>query len=330
MEDASQECNLLSVAIDGISDDSSIYFAAFYTCIAFSTLTFVVSSITGNYSQVDKLWSITPFIYAWIAVVDQRTLIMAVVATIWGIRLTYNFHRRGGYHWPPWKGEEDYRWAYIQQGHFVPILKEPIPWILFNFGFISFYQNFLLLLTAAPAFVASTMATNAFCGDHVAPFNIFGLDGIAVVLMIAFIIMESVADNQQYAFQTEKYRQINAGEERTGEYADGFCQSGLFAIVRKPNYCAEQFIWISFYIFSVAATGTGKGFINWSAIGFILLVILFQGSGPFTEKLTLQKYPVKYAEYQTKVGLYIPRLSTLTSMFRPATASDGEKKSLLQ
>ena len=24
-------------------------------------------------------------------------------------RLTYNFNRRGGYSWPPWKGDEDYR-----------------------------------------------------------------------------------------------------------------------------------------------------------------------------------------------------------------------------
>jgi hypothetical protein len=34
---------------------------------------------------------------------------MAAVAAVWGLRLTYNFYRRGGYAWPPWTGEEDYR-----------------------------------------------------------------------------------------------------------------------------------------------------------------------------------------------------------------------------
>ena len=34
---------------------------------------------------------------------------MAAVSALWGLRLTYNFYRRGGYAWPPWTGEEDYR-----------------------------------------------------------------------------------------------------------------------------------------------------------------------------------------------------------------------------
>jgi steroid 5-alpha reductase family enzyme len=300
------QCDLLSAAIDGISDDSSPYYTAFYSCIFVSALTFVVSTVTRNYSQVDKLWSITPFAYAWMAVADQRTLLMAILATIWGIRLSWNFNRRGGYHWPPWKGEEDYRWAFIQTGHYIGVLKYPIPWMLFNLSFISFYQNFLLMLTAAPSFVAWSMATDPSCRGNSVPLNMFGLDGLATVLVLALIIIETTADNQQYAFQTEKYRQINAGVERKGQYADGFCQSGLYSIVRKPNYAAEQSIWISFYIFSIAATG-GK-LVNWSIIGCVLLVILFQGSGRFTEKLTLLKYPKKYAEYQKRVPLFVPRL----------------------
>ncbi len=31
---------------------------------------FVISTITNNYSQVDKLWSIIPVPYAWIVAVD--------------------------------------------------------------------------------------------------------------------------------------------------------------------------------------------------------------------------------------------------------------------
>jgi steroid 5-alpha reductase family enzyme len=75
---------------------------------------FVVSELTRNCSQVDKLWSIMPVVYVWYVAYaghfDTRLVLMAVVVTAWGARLTYNFARRGGYSWIPWAGEEDYRW----------------------------------------------------------------------------------------------------------------------------------------------------------------------------------------------------------------------------
>ncbi len=95
---------------------------------------FVVSQLTGNYSQVDKLWSLMPIGYtwyfAWAAEFAGRQVIMAMLVTIWGLRLTYNFWRRGGYHWLPWKGEEDYRWKVLREH---PVLKGKFRWTLFNF-----------------------------------------------------------------------------------------------------------------------------------------------------------------------------------------------------
>jgi len=92
---------------------------------------------------------------------------MTVVSTIWGVRLTWNFNRRGGYTWPLWGGEEDYRWPALRQG-IIPgftTLDKPIPWLIFNLTFISFYQNLLLWLTATPALVAwSVLKSNECCG----------------------------------------------------------------------------------------------------------------------------------------------------------------------
>lgn len=34
---------------------------------------------------------------------------MAILVNLWGIRLTLNFARKGGYSWKFWEGEEDYR-----------------------------------------------------------------------------------------------------------------------------------------------------------------------------------------------------------------------------
>jgi len=296
----SSSCDLLDSLLKGIGESGNPYNTATLVCAFAIFLTFIVSTLSGNYSQVDKIWSIIPAIYAWIAVCDTRTLLMACVATVWAVRLTWNFNRRGGYKWPLWDGDEDYRWAEIRKGRYIEILKNPVAWHFFNFGFISVYQNLLLLWIACPSLIAYTASKE--CGGTK---DLVLLDWIAASLFLLFIVIELIADNQQYEFQTEKYRRKNNGESLTGEYLDGFKQSGLFAIVRKPNYAAEQSIWISFYLFSVAATG-GRIW-NWSALGFILLCLLFQGSGMFTENLTRKKYP-EYDEYMKQVPLYFPFL----------------------
>lgn len=79
------------------------------------------------------LWSILPWFYIWIFVYysnfNLRLLIIGIFSLLWGIRLTYNFSRKGGY-----SGHEDYRWAYLRKA-----IPNKILWVLFNFFFISFY-----------------------------------------------------------------------------------------------------------------------------------------------------------------------------------------------
>jgi steroid 5-alpha reductase family enzyme len=290
------DCNLISALTEGFITTGNPYNSAIFVFVLFSGITFATSTLTKNYSQTDKLWSIMPVTYAWIPVCDARTLIMAMLATIWGVRLTWNFNRRGGYKWPQfWQGDEDYRWKEIQAGKFLPMFANPIVWHLFNLLFISMYQMFILMISASPSYVAYTVA-------KCSPRDIQFVDWTAVVFFICFVVIESIADNQQYSFQTEKYRRKNAGEVLTGEFADGFKQSHLFAVVRKPNYAAEQGIWISFYLFSVGATGKAW---NWSACGWIVLCLLFQTSAWFTERLTRAKY-VKYNDYMRHVPLFVP------------------------
>ena len=267
---------------------------------------FIVSELTGNCSQVDKLWSIVPIVYVWYVATQSfeyglanaprtdpsgRVMLMAVLVTIWGLRLTFNFARRGGYHWIPWKGEEDYRWSVLREN---PLLKSRLSWGLFNLFFISLYQNSLILLFTLPVLVA-------WQGDAT-PLN--GLDYLAASLFLGFVLIETIADQQQWNFQKEKYRRKAAGEPLGEVYGTGFCASGLWAKVRHPNYASEQAIWLSFYLFSVAATGR---WLNWSLAGAVLLMLLFLGSSDFSEKISLGKYP-GYAEYQKRVGRFLPKV----------------------
>ena len=257
------------------------------------TYTFIVGQITGNNSQVDKLWSIVPAPYAWYMTwkggMDERMILMSVLVTLWAARLTFNFARRGGYSWKFWAGEEDYRWEVLRKRHG---FSNPFVWMLFNLLFICFYQNALIFLFTIP--VIASLSTQA------SPIGL--MDYILAAIFIGLVVMEFIADQQQYNFQQEKYRRIN-NQEDLGEYADGFVQTGLWSKMRHPNYFAEQSIWVVFYLFSVAATGE---WLNYTIAGCILLIILFKGSSDFSEEISAQKYP-KYKEYQKRVGRFLPK-----------------------
>lgn len=256
---------------------------------------FIVGELTRNNSQMDKLWSILPAVYVWVIAIkggmSPRLIVMAVLATLWGIRLTYNFARKGAYSIKFWAGKEDYRWIVLRERkEFQPHWK----WVIFNFLFISIYQNVLILMTTFPALVAMSSSV---------PFN--WVDCLAAVLMLAAIIYETTADEQQWRFQTRKWEMINDGqklEDLPAPYNKGFNTQGLWSRSRHPNYFAEQSTWVSFYIFSIAA---GIGLFNWSIIGAILLIVLFQGSSALSEELSSEKYP-EYSEYVKKVSRFFP------------------------
>lgn len=256
---------------------------------------FIVGELSGNNSQVDKVWSILPFVYSWIIAVKggmhTRLVVMAVLATLWGLRLSFNFARKGAYRLKFWEGEEDYRWKILRAN---PMLKNRVVWMLFDLIFISGYQNAIVLMLTFPALV---------CMGSTAPFG--WIDAVAAVLMFGFIVYETVADEQQWAFHSKKWKMLNAGqklEDLPEPYNKGFNTIGLWNVSRHPNYLAEQSIWVSLYIFSI---GAGIGIINWSMIGALLLIVLFIASTSLAEEISSSKYP-EYPDYCKKVNKYFP------------------------
>ena len=256
---------------------------------------FIVGEISHNNSQMDKLWSILPAIYLWIIAVrggmSPRLILVASLATLWGIRLTYNFARKGAYHLKFWEGNEDYRWSILRsKKEFNPYWK----WVLFNLFFISIYQNILVLMITLPGLAAmnSTSSLN-------------WIDILSTLFTLLFLIYETIADEQQWKFQSKKWAMIKSGKklaELDAPYNKGFNTIGLWRYSRHPNYLGEQGIWLSIYFFSV---GAGLFAFNWSIIGALLLIVLFIGSSTFAEDISLSKYPL-YKEYQKAVFKFFP------------------------
>jgi len=274
-----------------------VLWSTIYIVIGVVAYTFIVGELTNNNSQVDKLWSVVPIIYVWYMfylayqhthVINERMLLMSILVTLWGIRLTYNFARRGAYQWKFWAGEEDYRWEVLRKR---PGFNNRFVWMIFDLFFICSYQNVLIFLFTLP--ILATLATNATALGIV--------DYLLAAMYIGFIVIEYIADQQQFDFQTEKHRRIN-NNEALGEYEKGFVSTGLWSVVRHPNYASEQSIWVVFYFFSVIATGE---WLNWSVVGCVLLIILFKGSSDFSEDISANKYP-EYKKYQASVPRFIP------------------------
>ena len=266
----------------------------FWMCCASVVTCFVVGEITQNNSQVDKLWSLLPILYVWwIAAAGEfslRLCMMAILVTIWGLRLSYNFALKGAYRWKFWEGEEDYRWKVLRQR---PEFATQWKWTIFNLFFVCGYQNFLILSFCLPGVVALQHSSQ--------PVGL--LDVLLCCLLLFFIIIETMADWQQWKFQKEKHRLMENDLALPAEYAGGFIRSGLWSRSRHPNYFAEQSIWICFYGFSISS---GGGWFNWSITGCILLMLLFQGSARFSEEISASKYPL-YKLYQEQVPQFIPK-----------------------
>ena len=259
---------------------------------------FVVGEISRNNSQMDKLWSVLPIVYTWIIAIkgefNPRLVVFAILVTLWGIRLTFNFARKGAYSWKFWAGEEDYRWVVLRQNK---LLKNRFAWMLFNLFFISIYQNALVLLMCLPSLS---------CMGSTVPFG--AMDYIATSLVVLFLLIELIADEQQWKFHETKKKLLKEGktlEELPAPYNRGFNTTGLWGHARHPNYFGEQMIWVSLYLFTIAAGSTQYVLFNWTLCGPMLIILLFMGSSAFGEGVSNSKYP-EYKIYLQQVSKYIP------------------------
>ena len=125
--------------------------------------------------------------------------------------------------------------------------------------------------------------------------------GLAVV-----ILLEGLADQQQWWFQCAKAEYKATGEIATGftkeDLERGFVVTGLWSFCRHPNFLCEQLTWFGLYQWACFVTDT---MLNWSGLGVGALWAIFQGSTWLTELVTAGKYP-EYKEYQVMVNRFIP------------------------
>lgn len=298
-------------------------------CASTTFVLYILSLLTGNASQVDRVWTFLPTIYtAYFALLplwpshavmplwpytpetvhpavattySPRALLMFGLVFLWMCRLSYNTWRRGLFN----LHDEDYRWQ---------IVRSKIPkWLfqVFNLTFIAIIQNIILFLLGVPTHVAAFQQ----------PSELSTSDYILGTLGLVDLALEFVADNQQYSFQTYKHSGVHEQNEWPGarikwtqrDAQRGFITRGLWAWSRHPNFLCEQTFWAIITLFPLLAPESPKLAFPltsitelWPLAPSLVLCILFYSSTRFTESISLSKYPKAYSAYQARVAMFVP------------------------
>jgi len=132
--------------------------------------------------------------------------------------------------------------------------------------------------------------------------------------LLLALLVEAFADQQQWVYQGAKTAYLATGTAPRGytkaDLDRGFVVTGLWSFCRHPNYTAEQIIWVLVYQWSCLVCGD---LWNWTGLGAVAYLALFQASVRLTENISAEKYK-EYKEYQKMVNKFVPGLGAFTGV----------------
>lgn len=234
--------------------------------------TWVLSLFLKNTSIVDIIWGFGFVLVNWFTFIltgadSIRSWVLAVLVTIWGLRLAvYILLRNAG------KGE-DFRYAAWRKEHGK------------NWWWYSFFQTFMLQGTLMWVVSLPLMATHFFQdGPATGLLSILG-----IVLWVIGFFFEVMGDLQLARF---KKNPENKGKLLT---------TGVWRYTRHPNYFGDAAQWWAFFLFALA------GGALWTVISPILMTfLLVRVSGVALLEKSLRKQKPGYEEYVRKTSAFIP------------------------
>ena len=237
------------------------------------TLLWVVSLLLKNSSIVDIFWGAGFVISAWLYFFLTpegylpRKIILLVLATVWGMRLTLHVflrnHNKGeDFRYQKWRRESGRIW-----------------WIKSLFQ-VFLLQGLLMWLISFPL-----MTAQFYNRSHQLGF----LDYLAVLLWAVGFFFEFVGDLQLTRFRKNP---ANNG---------AVLSTGVWRYSRHPNYFGDSAQWWAYYLFSLSAGGW------WSIFSPIIMTLfLIKVSGVALLEKTLKDEKPGYREYMESTSAFIP------------------------
>ena len=250
-----------------------IWVQALIVIMIMMTTLWVISVFIKNVSIVDLFWGLGFVVTGWFYYfntegLEPRKLVLMIMVTIWGLRLSgYLTWRNAG------KGE-DFRYKQFRKNY-----GEKRYW------WISFFQTFLLQgvlmwLISVPLLGAQYQSGNSHLGV---------IDFAGIVLWIIGIAFESGGD-----FQLARFK---ADPSNKGKVLD----SGFWKFSRHPNYFGDAAVWWGYGLLSIAA----GSFLP--ALGSLLMTaLIIKVSGVALLEKSLVSDKPGYREYVERTSAFIP------------------------
>jgi steroid 5-alpha reductase family enzyme len=198
-----------------------------------------------------------------------RRGLIAIMATLWSLRLGTHLYRRVMGHHPV----EDGRYVQLRKdwaANFAPKM----------FGFFQLQAASVVLLGVA-FFIASL--------NPVPQFHPLEIAGAALWLLA--LAGEALADHQLAVFK------------RDATHKGQVCAVGLWHYSRHPNYFFEWLIWVAFFVFALASPWGWVAIIGPASILYLLLRVT---GIPMTEEQSIRSRGDAYRRYQRTTSAFVP------------------------
>jgi steroid 5-alpha reductase family enzyme len=223
-------------------------------------------------SVVDPFWGIGFVLVVWVAFATNRhepprSLLLAVLTTIWGARLSLFLL------WRNWGHGEDRRYQAMRAQH-----GERFWWV--SLMTVYLLQGIILWFVSLPIQVVSVNALAS---------SLSWLDVVGVAVWGTGVFFETIGDWQLARFKADPN---NAGK---------VMDRGLWRYTRHPNYFGDFCVWWG--LFQIAAAGGAW----WTVLSPLLMsVLLLKVSGVTLLEKTITERRPDYAAYQARTNAFFP------------------------
>ncbi len=235
-------------------------------------LLWLLSLALRNSSIVDIFWGTGFVIAAWLVYAlagggPGRGILLVVLVTIWGLRLSLHILRRN------WGKPEDFRYARWRE-------ENGARWWWRSLFQVFLLQGVLLWIISAPLVAAQVLGQ---------PDRLGVLDGLGVCLWGIGFFFEAVGDWQLMRFKADP---ANRGKLLT---------HGVWRYSRHPNYFGDAAQWWAYFLI---AAGAGGWWTVFSPLLMTLLLVRVSGVA-LLEKALIETKP-GYREYAAATSAFVP------------------------
>ena len=254
-------------------DITSILITNFIAVLGMMLLGWMISLITKNVTIVDSLWGLGFVLIAWLTFFNAegfqgRMLLITLLVTIWGMRLSLHLS------WRNWGHGEDPRYGRWREESGD------------RFWLISLFKVFVLqaifLWAIALALQWGQMSSQ--------PPQLIWIDYLGVSVWAVGFFFEALGD-----WQLARFKADGANKGRVMD-------QGLWAYSRHPNYFGECLIWWGIFLIALATSSS-----LWTVISpIIITTVLLKMTGvTLMEKAIVHTRP-KYRDYIARTNTFFP------------------------